>query len=58
MSNNADDTNFLVGYNKSGNFNSGQSARRKMKQAFGLICKFMNDNHLKVNPKETQFMIN
>ena len=51
-----DDTQCWVRYNKSGEFNNEESIRRRMKQALGLISKFMNDNHLKLNPKKTQFI--
>ena len=52
----ADDTQFWVSYNETGDFNDEETARRRIKQAFGLISKFMNENHLKLNPKKTQFI--
>ena len=47
---------FSVSYNESGDFNNEETARRRVKQEFGLISKFMNDNDLKLNPKQTQFI--
>ena len=44
-----------MSYNESGDFNTEETARRRIKQALDLISKFMNDNHLKLNPKKTQF---
>ena len=52
----AGDTQFSVSYNESGDLNNEETARRRIKQAFGLISKFMNENHLKVKPKKTQFI--
>ena len=38
----ADDTQFWVSYNESGDFNNEATARRRIKQAFRLINLFMN----------------
>ena len=52
-----DDTQLVItSYNQSGDFSDKETARRRIKQAFGFISKFMNDNHLKLNPKKTQFI--
>ena len=47
----------ITSYNKSGDFSNEETAWRSIKQAFGLISKFMNENHLKLNPKKTQFIL-
>ena len=36
------DTRFWVSYNESGDFINEETASRRIKQAFGLISKFMN----------------
>ena len=42
-----DDTQLAItSYNKSGDFSNEETARRRTKQALGLISQFMNDNHL------------
>ena len=53
-----DDTKLVItSYNKSGDFSNEETAWRSIKQAFGLISKFMNENHLKLKPKKTQFIL-
>ena len=52
-----DDTQLVItSYNKSGVFSNEETARRRIKQVFCLISKFMNENHLKVKPKRPQFI--
>ena len=49
---NAEDTRFLVNYNETENFNDEETARRRINQAFGLISKFMSENHQKIKSEE------
>ena len=49
---NAEDTRFLVNYNETEDFNDEETARRRIKQAFGLISKFMSENHQKIKSEE------
>ena len=52
----ADDTQFWVSFDEAGEFNNEATARWRISQAFGIISKFMLENHLKLNPKKTQFI--
>ena len=52
----ADDTQFWVSFDEAGDFNNEATARWRISQAFGIISKFMLENHLKLNPKKTQFI--
>ena len=47
---NAEDTRFLVNYNETEDLNDEETARRRIKQAFGLISKFMSVNPLDTAP--------
>ena len=49
---NAEDTRFLVNYNETEDFNDEETARGTIKQAFGLISKFMSENHQKIKSEE------
>ena len=41
-----------VSYNETGDINDEETARRRIKQAFGLISKFMSENHQKIKSEE------